>query len=502
MSLHNTTTYHDPPSPYYSRPQSSSSSSGDPYPDVQSPTSYTSSTSSDSGLGTMSPPYQGWTPALAPIRGSPSYPAGTEVTASEREEEELEEDAVDQSYRTEHEDHIRERGEPHGVVIPTIMPESDIEQGLGPTSPTETDSEIRENVFKKRARGLMGGIMSGLRRIPEAMTKNSPRGSFYIPPSPPGGGLAEPPVMITNGSHLGDPGSPASLVSYPASSVLPPNPSSNGATASSDTSSQSTSEGTPQVPRRFRQLNDYYTPNVNPGSDFSSPQQVTLAELSGYEQAHTPFPFTNPADRSLGSYMDRIRRVFLDVIALPWVAPQVVEEYIPELDSSRGRHRQSDYSSSWYAPKGHKANLEEGEPEIKVISPPMPPAPVTPSPEYIIQTIPPTPTHSGSYSYYSQRSPRDRRRTLSPSFTERSLAPSEGGRTAIRPTRSPRSGVTSLSGFPSPGASSQGLGRHSITSSYHFASPTHLFKGFAPNSVMSTPQTRLESEGFLSPSLR
>lgn len=366
------------------------------------------------------------------------------------------------------------------------------------------------------------------------MVKNSPRATqaeFYVPPSPPEGALAEPAVLITNGSNLGDPDSPASMLSYPASTALPPNPSSNGATASTgSTSSQSEpSVASPRLPRRYRRFDDSRVNQQD--SVLSSPQPISVAEVSSYEEAHTPFPFTNPADRSWGSYVDRIHRLIVDVLALPWVSPQVVEEYIPELDSSRGRLRESDYPTSWYAPKRRKNafTVESPEPEIKVIAPPGPPLPPSilgidpPSPEYVFETIPPTPSPTrsgrGSYSYYSQRTrsptPRspsirthsDRRLTLTPSFTERSLAPSapsEGGRTAIRPTMSPMTVRSSLGGWPSPGVSSHGLGRHSITSSYHYATNASEggrgWRGWGGGSGVETPRTR--DEGFLSPQLR
>ncbi|KAJ3481072.1 hypothetical protein NLI96_g7912 [Meripilus lineatus] len=506
--------YRDASRPTQPRQHSTPSSlSSHLIPTIPTPPSDRNRTSIDSGIGNMSPPYQGWTPGLAPIDGSPSYPPATAVTVSELEDEELEEqDLADQRYRGEHDDYGRERDYPYGEAAahPGVMLQGDLEQGFGSVS--QDDPSVAGSRSGWRTRGFVGGFIRGLRRIPEAMVKNSPRGQFVVPLSPSDGGLGEPPVLITNGSQLGDPDSPPSMISYPASpSTAPPNPSSNGATIS-DTSSQSArSDATPRIPRRFRRHSVAY-PHLD--SVISSPQQVSIGELSGYEETQTPFPFTNPDDKSWRSYADRIHRVFVDVMAMPWVAPQVAEEYIPDLDSDRGRRRKTEYPVSWYAPRGSKVPFPESEePKIEIISSPPPPLPVHSdevSSEYVFTTVPPTPTVSGgSYSYYRPRSmasPSSRRTmTLSPSMTDRSsVSMSEGGFTAIRPSRSPATVTTSIGGWPSPGASSHGLGRHSITSSYHYyASPRQQSRHFAGGgSVTSTPRTRYESEGFLSPSVR
>ena len=139
-------------------------------------------------------------------------------------------------------------------------------------------------------------------------------------------------------------------------------------------------------------------------------------------------------------------------------------------------------------------------------------SPAMSSPPPMIQTIPPTPTLSGMsgiYSHFSRTTrsvvPSEGRLTLTasqytyaPTHTHRShsRAPSESG-TAFREMRSPGIATTVSAAYPSPGASSHGLGRHSISESLHYASPGRNMRPYpSVASAMSSPQTHLGAEYF------
>ncbi|KAI0078060.1 hypothetical protein K474DRAFT_975688 [Panus rudis PR-1116 ss-1] len=219
----------------------------------------------------------------------------------------------------------------------------------------------------------------------------------------------------------------------------------------------------------------------------SSPAIVDRQDLEGYEKTNTPFPFTNPEDKSLKSYVDRIHRFIVDLMSLPWTDTQVTNDYSPALDSSRGRYRKSDVRVSWYTPRGGKKQTLDRD----ITSTSMSGSVV---PQIMIQTIPPTPTYSGAPSYYTQN---PLTLTVSPVTYVPSQVPSSGGLTAVRPLRTP--GTATSGGLPSPGASSHGFGDHSVSYSYHYASP-QAYRGQPPAmSAISSPQTRLESESYFSP---
>ncbi|CAL1710158.1 unnamed protein product [Somion occarium] len=434
--------------------------------------------------------YQTWTPALAPIVGSPSVPAATEVSEQD----------FDEMYEQEEREQEREQ-DPPNVNRDTIRRQQrrtgDIEQVAMP-EPAPARSRLGN---------FVGGFMATLRHIPNAMVKNNPRNAIpaeYIGPGGEGSMVNSPRVSYYSSSpnprnsrilsQGGETYTPYThTTNMPVEEVPEPldeDPRTTSSTAPASNAQELYDDGTTAV---------HHDAPVD-SSVISSPAQIGREEISDYEKTRTPYPFTNPEDKSLTSYVDRIHRFFTDIRDLPWMTPQIANEYVPAIDSSRGRKRTSDQPVSWYKPRPKKEKQDSDSTST---------LPVPSPPQIMIQTIPPTPTYSAATSFYNRSTvaPSDPRLTLTASqytFRSNSRAASEGGATAIRPLRTPGTG-TSVGGLPSPGASSHGMGNHSISYSYHYTSPpaTHGMRGYpSAFSAVSSPQTRLESEGYFSPSVR
>lgn len=386
-------------------------------------------------------------------------------------------------------------------------PVGDVERGYA-----ERETEGTGLTPPRRTKGFVGGFFAELKRIPAFMTKNSPRG----PEIAPDGSGPSPRLSYYSSASPSVHGSPlpsqATQSQYRPSTVpieeLYESEHSDAASQSQlpyddqyrsedyeDQNRNENYDGTTAV------HDPLYEPYPDP-SVMSSPQQVRIEDLNDYEKTNTPYPFTNPEDKTLASYVDRLHRVLTDIYYLPWMSLQVATEYIPVDDSSRGRYRKGP-PVSWYSPRHRKE-----KPQIDLMA-----SPATFSPPPMIQTIPPTPTLSGLYSsHYSHNTrspvPSDARLTLTasqytyaPTHTQRShsRAPSESGATAFRELRSPGVATTVSGMAPSPGASSHGLGRHSISESFHYASPRNYPAYPSVASALSTPpQARLGSE-YLSP---
>ena len=452
-----------------------------------SPTTAPTDIRSDTGSRWLSPvpqpsTFSSWTPGLEPIVGSPSIPPPEDIPNIDLEQEQ---DIVE-----------REQYEPEPPVeAPPRSPPRDIEAGVPPVIPGGVDEKP-----PRRTRGFVGGFFAELKKIPAFMVKNNPRGSgiaadgtgpsprfsYYSSASP---SVHEAPLP----SQMSPPQYRPSTVPIEELYESEADDASQTQAAYDDQYRNENYDGTTAV----------HEPMYSPPTEFtdmSSPVQVGAAEITDYEKEKTPFPFTNPQDKTLSSYVDRIHRVLTDIYYLPWMSLQVASEYIPAEDSSVGRYRKGP-PVSWYTPRRRR--------DIPDVDATSSPTPHIPSPPPMIQTIPPTPTLSGIYSHFTHTSrsavPSEGRLTLTasqftyaPTHTQRShsRAPSESG-TAFREFRSPGVATTmTASAYPSPGASSHGLGRHSISESYHFASPPRNQRPYpsVASALSSPPQTRLGTD--------
>ena len=447
--------------------------------------------------------YQIWTPGLAPIAGSPSVPPARTIT-----EQDVDEMYMERDPRVEEVDRHQQPSRPgqQAVQEPIVDPQPEGQQPIIP--------EVAQQHSRSRFGNFIGGFVAAMRHIPESMVKNNPRGS--LPPQHPG--LNGPTGIVFNSPRMSYYSSSPSIQSrislqpnemstpYPQTTPMPipevPEPPEDDPHAATSTAPVSTPQDMVDDGTTAVHHGESPAPSLT-----KTPEQVQRDELDEYDMTKTPYPFTNPADQSLSSYRDRIYRLFTDIMTLPWMSSQITSDYIPELDSSRGRGRAPGPRVSWYTPRPKKeVDEEEAAP-----SPPSPsPLSTPPQPQFMVQTIPPTPTHSVLSTQYGQSTyaPSDmhNRLTLTPSqYTFRSYSrPASDRATVTRALRTPGT-ATSLGGLPSPGASSHGMGEHSVTYSYHYASPPTTQRGYpATYSAISTPQTRMgpDPDVYLSPSSR
>lgn len=435
--------------------------------------------------------FSSWTPALAPIVGSPSIPQPEPFPTPDPEQQEEVE---------------RERYEREPEPEPSVLaPPADVELGI------QNDKVGgMEEIQPRRTRGFVGGFLAELKKFPGFMVKNNPRGSDIAAD----GAGPSPRLSYYSSASPSVHGSPLpSQMSQPpfrpATVPIEELYESEGSESSSRASQS-------QMPYDEQTRNEHYDgttavhePMYDPAyaptdpSVMSSPVQVGAAEMTDYEKTQTPYPFTNPEDKTLQSYVDRLHRFLTDVYYLPWVSLQVATEYIPADDSSRGRYRRGE-PVSWYSPKRRKER-----PEVDLMSSPIPYARSTPP---MIQTIPPTPTLSGLYTgsqYTRSINPSEGRLTLTasqytyaPTHTHRSRSrgPSESGVTAFRELRSPGQATTVSGAYPSPGASSHGLGHHSMSESFHYASPPRNLQPYpSVASALSSPAQARVNPDYFSP---
>lgn len=441
--------------------------------------------------------YQQWAPVLAPIVGSPSVPPGgpmAEHDIDDMYEDEEPEIAEDVRARTPNQRTVQ------GPMIPPPQP-VDVEQAVIP--------ELSQPPSRSRFGNFVGGFVAAMKHIPNTMVKNNPRGS--VPPPHSDHGFDGPVGTVFNSPRVSYYSSSPSLRSsrlslqqnemstpyvQPASMVIPevPEPPEDDprTTSSTDPASQlqdAVDDGTTAVHH-----GESPAPTLT-----GTPLPIQRSELAEYEMTQSPYPFTNPEDQSLTSYVDRIHRLLTDIMSLPWTTPQITSDYIPELDSSRGRKRPPGPLVSWYTPKTKKGNQGKETANSIPIS--------TPVPQLMIQTIPPTPTHSDLSTHYGQSTyapteMNDRLTLTASPYTSRAYSRAASDRaTVIRPLRTPGTG-TSIGGLPSPGASSHGMGAHSVTYSYHYASPppTQDMRGYPSTySAFSSPQTRRGPDSYFSP---
>ncbi|KAI0786917.1 hypothetical protein C8Q75DRAFT_808000 [Abortiporus biennis] len=553
-----------------------------PYPYPTSARAAARSAEPEVDPGFMSPNYTGWAPTLSPVRGSPAEPFPGEFPEDEgyAEEGEYEEHHMDQDGHRVYDGDggvnandaqydaynfpERELVEPEdsATMVPHGGDAARKQELSGSGESYDASQSPIDEPHRSLARRFVGGFISGLRTIPRAMLKNNPRGaipSFHSSP----GDVGSPqlhrnmsPMPVQMPVPPDDQGVTYSTMHPPSLRPTSEEPSPTFQYHDREEESSSSGQERPDIDPRIPHHFSRYDMNITQDeSELGTPEHIAREEVTDYETSRQLYPFTNPADDSWGSYLDRIHRFFTDIVSLPWVTTQISSDYVPAVDSSRGRYRQSESPTSWYSPKTRKRGQDLEEPPPlpsmsyvlstneagSVIAQPMSyisnPTPLQPhiqpsshasfvpiaSASILIQTIPPTPTASNApsmapstnrFSYYTRRtndpllSPsgagtpysgsqattmtqNDGRLTLtasSPPYTPRS----EGGVTAIRPLRTPVSLATSLAAAQSPGASSHGMGNHSMTYSMHYPSPSYITgrftsRGGGQSSVLDTP---------------
>lgn len=189
---------------------------------------------------------------------------------------------------------------------------------------------------------------------------------------------------------------------------------------------------------------------------FSNPSTVRDSNSRQSKEGSMDIPMP-PAD-TWAYYMCLIQLFFLHIWNLPWSDPRIVEDYVPSRDG-RGGYGETKSATSWYMRK-------RGEVEKMGPSPP---------PVYV---LPPTP-QSGSYLSQAFFTP-GLRPVIPSSYSDAT--------TAIRAARTPMTATSAGVTLPSPGASSHGLGQHSIRYSWYSSSPQQ-YPANLYGSEFTSPQT-------------
>ena len=248
----------------------------------------------------------------------------------------------------------------------TINPDThavgDLESGMGHQRTSFGDAR------RPGRRSFVGGFISGLKRLPRALTKTQH-------PNERSTDRASDSMVVASLGNLDDYGNPLPTPSSTSHSILPPPPGFEGEQATSPTLRASTDHThedqlefqrsataiavqpnsssvapVPAVPSNSSQTTTPTTPisiEPNPTSDY--------AKMG--DPASPPEP---PTDPSLTSYLTRLRQFVKAVNDLPWIAPRTTVDYIPGRFSNETQrsHPRRD-TLSWYAapPDRHSLDL-------------------------------------------------------------------------------------------------------------------------------------------------
>lgn len=244
-----------------------------------------------------------------------------------------------------------------------------------------------------------------------------------------------------------------------------------------ETSVVSESEPMPTV------LEDYEgTTAVNHGAPFAALAQPPPTGIHTYLGSQTESTDSSsrvessadiplPPKDTWGYYMAIFLLLIAHIRKLPWSSHRIVDDYVPARDG-RGGYGEKKPVVSWYKPRNRDKDAEK----TTSISPPQ------------LFVLPPTP-QSGTY--------------ISPAYLPQAQnlvlrSPYSEATTAIRPTRTPMTATSAGLAYMSPGASSHGLGRHSVSYSWYSSSPQQQPWQAMYASEMSTPQPHAVG-GYFSP---
>ena len=326
-------------------------------------------------------------------------------------------------------------------------------------SELETNSDVTApGTTQSDGKRFVGGFWRGLRRIPQAMAKHHSRESLYAQYA------AETEVASRRASQY--PGEHPRVYSCEclcltcraASTVLSDIPE--------DHFDESISQRPPsRLPPPRPIFPPYRNSTVSESNldEFGSPVYRNSdldppTPKEGSEDAAAP-----PKD-TWAYYVYLAETFFIHIYNLPWSSPRVVSDYVP---MRHGRSKGRKTPVSWYAPRGILPQVVEKVVQPVVFIAPTPPSGDTPGlPELMV--MPPTPTlgltsseFGGSGDYGPPR----------PAYVLPESVYSSDAATAVRPTRSPMTATSVGYGFPSPGASSHGQGRHAASYSWYYSSP-------------------------------
>ncbi|KAH9935081.1 hypothetical protein B0H21DRAFT_699289 [Amylocystis lapponica] len=249
--------------------------------------------------------------------------------------------------------------------VMTIIPSADTDHGIAyghSTWSPETSLEPEPVKPKGKAMTFVGGFVSGLRRLPKAMSRGRLREHKLTRKGPEDimdTGEASTPLPLYD-----EPGRPvpsSSNIQYvegvqmpieqPASAELSYADESRLTDAQGHTSYH-TSYGPSYGPSHERQSGDTSAAHHDHLPPLmTSPVMVEPQPTSDYDKMESPVRISKPDD-SLSAHYTRLRKFLKDLHDLPWVSSHVTVEYIPQ-KSSRARPEKMK-PTSWYTARHHQ----------------------------------------------------------------------------------------------------------------------------------------------------
>ncbi|KAJ3479877.1 hypothetical protein NLI96_g8761 [Meripilus lineatus] len=333
---------------------------------------------------------------------------------------------------------------------------------------------------KGKGKGFVGGFVAGLKKFPNMLGKRGTKDVLVSDPrivqDPPSDLSPTIPPWLSNAAQQHD--------SMPVPRFTPP----EGSGIPSETTSPMTGSSNPQLhapqpiqpPQQLATLDHPQDPLPNPHAQviatpppMNSPVQMELQPTEDYGQMSSGGGYTadysgdyTPGESSSGQSIN-IGKALNGLRRLPWMSTRIAADYKP---SSSTRAKFDKPVGSWYTkPNPERVDLLETN-VIRRASPP----PTRPREHRRRDRDPPDSETSSQPRSSSSHRPREHRHGHAHNHHRKDKehnTRSEGGATAVRPTRTPAS-ATSGGVLPtSPGASSHGLASHSHSTNYYY-SPT------------------------------
>ena len=241
---------------------------------------------------------------------------------------------------------------------PDAHPVGDLESGVG-----HQRTSFGDDTRRSGRRSFVGGFISGLKRLPRALTK-----THY--PHERSTDRANDSMVIASLGNLDDYGHPLPTPSSTSHSILPPPPGFEGGQATSPTLRAST-DHTHEVRLESQHSGTAIAvqPNSNPVASVPSNSSQTTTPDTPTPISIDPNPTSDyakmgdsespPEPPSLTSYLTRLRQFVKAVNDLPWIAPRTTVDYIPGRFSheTQRSHPRRD-TLSWYAAPPDRHSLD------------------------------------------------------------------------------------------------------------------------------------------------
>jgi hypothetical protein len=241
------------------------------------------------------------------------------------------------------------------ITFATSGAEPDLEAG------TNSQADLT-STHKTGKRGFVGGFISGLRKLPKALTKSY----HHHEHSTDRANDAAVVAVLAGGESQSHPSSlvlPSTPPEHPIPVIVIPSDETDNEQASptlghndyinadgddhnSETNLQTdTRDPTTTAVRRQEPSLSCSAPAIDSGiPNFVEPQPT-----SDYAKMESSRPMATTPNASLGYYLSRVRQFVKDVNELPWVASRATVDYVPGQSSGQRTPSRRETLLSWYA---------------------------------------------------------------------------------------------------------------------------------------------------------